>query len=149
MILPISCSRVYCPLHKFQHQSCYYFGPRQASSLSCSKYQPKHPKTFVVADIIAQNDCVSTTIIGADYRAKSFLSCCIPYLQLHFLATNFHLAEFEVNSNSREQFIIKFSVNKLAQNGRLAQVKHELPTAESPTSTSLYSVVITGIMIGL
>lgn len=73
----------------------------------------------------------------------------VPHLQLHFLVADLDPSELEVYSDRRQQLIVELVVHELTQQGGFAYVEEVVPTAESPTSTNLYSAATTGIMIEL
>lgn len=73
-------------------------------------------------------------------------TCCVPDLQFNLICSNFDSSKLEVDSDSGEQMFIELAVDELTEEGRLSCVSIELPTAESPTSTNLYSPATTGII---
>lgn len=70
----------------------------------------------------------------------------VPNLKFDLLVANLHASELEVHSDGRQQLLIELSIHELAQQGRFSLIATPIPTAESPTSTSLYSAVGTGII---
>jgi hypothetical protein len=59
-------------------------------------------RTFI-GDIIDEENTHCSSVIGGCDSSESFLSCSIPYLQLHTLAIKFNGADFEVDSNSSNE----------------------------------------------
>jgi hypothetical protein len=70
-------------------------------------------------------------------------------LELHLVRPDLHPAELEVHPNGGKQLFVELAVYELAKQGRLSLIGNRVPTAESPTSTSLYSPATTGIIINM
>jgi hypothetical protein len=61
-----------------------------------------------------------STIIGARYGSKSFMACCVPYLQLYFIGINSKLFEAKIDSNGGHKNLTKLIIGVSDENGRFS-----------------------------
>ena len=113
-------------------------------------------KTFVVCQVIAQQNGICTVIVSTHYRPERLLTyttpfhtCCVPDLQLDLLVPQLHPPELNIDSDCRKEMLIILAVHELTEQRGLACIKMCVPTAESPTRTNLYYPATCGIILDL
>lgn len=60
-------------------------------------------ETLLIRNIVDQQDTHSASVICGGDRSESFLTGCIPYLQLHSLAIQIDRADLKVDSYCRNE----------------------------------------------
>lgn len=60
-------------------------------------------ETPLISDIVHKQDTHGAAIVRCCDCPESFLSCSIPYLQLYALAIKFNCADFEVDTDCRNE----------------------------------------------
>jgi len=78
---------------------------------------------FLVGDVVNNNDAVSSAVITGCNGSKSFLSCCVPNLQLDCLSLEFDGADFEVDSDGGDVALCVSVVGESKQKTRLAHTR--------------------------
>ena len=60
-------------------------------------------KASLVCNVINQQYAHRPSVVSCRDRPESLLACCVPYLQLNALAVEVYRADFEVDSNGRNE----------------------------------------------
>ena len=155
--LYLSLSIYFIPNHKYLRVVLIVlYGLDQPVILQTLAYFYSYFKALVVGYVITQQNGICAVVVSTNYRPESFLpycislcTCCIPNLQFDLLVADLHPPKLEIYSDRREEVLVVLAIHELAEQRGLAYVKKRLPTAESPTRTSLYYPATCGIILDL
>lgn len=96
----------------FLYQIAFVANEYLANIIISKLFNLKHPltdvlKCFAISHIIHYDDSMCTSIITCSQCSKSFLACCIPYLELNILSVHFYCFDFEVYTDRIEEVVVE------------------------------------------